>query len=77
MVGLSKVMGLWTPGAGWDVEPRELERVSWWWDSQSDGAVDPVVEKVNQGAKVVPQGNQSSQGVGHVVIPKLEAQSRR
>ena len=34
------LMPSWT-GAAWNVEPRELERVSWWWDSQSDGVVDP------------------------------------
>ena len=36
-----------------------------------------VVATVNQGDKVVVlQGNQSSQGGGHVVVPKLEAQTR-
>ena len=34
----------------------------------------PVV--VKRGDKVVPHGNQSRQGVGHVVVPELEAQTR-
>ena len=41
-----------------------------------DGLWTPVVvATLNQGDKVLPQGNQSSQGVGHVVAPKLEAQT--
>ena len=46
---------------------------------KTDGLWTPVlvVATVNQGDKVVVlQGNQSSQGVGHVVVPKLEAQTR-
>ena len=64
------LMPSWT-GAAWNVEPRELERVSWWWDSRSDELwTQLVVATVNQGDKVgVPQGSQSSQGVGHVVVP--------
>ena len=63
-------MPSWT-GAAWNVEPRELERVLWWGDSRSDELwTQLVVATVNQGDKVVvPQGNQGSQGVGHVVVP--------
>ena len=46
---------------------------------KSDRLCTPVVvATVNQeGDKVVPQGNQSSEGVGHVVVPKLEAPTRQ